>query len=71
MSLIMMIALFPVLNGEFSVNVNFNVRHTERKRSAVPIDQALEKAYNKVTKEGQGVIGFTKQKEAVAKWSLV
>ena len=42
----------------------FNVRHTEKKCGAVPIDQALEKRMG-------GVIGFTKQKDTVAKWNLI
>ena len=62
--------MFPLLYEEF-MQGNFNVRHTERKCSAVPIDQALEKEYNKVAKGKGGIIGFTKQKDTVAKWNLI
>ena len=41
---------------------SFLFTHTHRKRSAVPMDQALEKEYNKVAKGKWGVIGFSKQK---------
>ena len=58
--------MFLLLYEEF-VKRNFNVRHAERKCSAVPIDQVLEKEYNKVVKGKSGVIGFTKQKDTVAK----
>ena len=37
---------------------SFVVRHSHRKCSAVPMDQALEKEYNKDAKEKGGVIGF-------------
>ena len=49
---------------------SFVVRHTNRKCSAVPMDQALEKEYNKVAKWNGWVIGFSKQKGTVAKWNL-
>ena len=47
------------------------MRHTSRKGSAVPMDQALEKAYNKPAKSSAGIIGFTRRKEAVCKWNLI
>ena len=50
---------------------DFVVRHTSRKGSAVPMDQALEKAYNKPAKSSAGIIGFTRRKEAVCKWNLI
>ena len=37
----------------------------------MPIDQALEKAYNKPAKDPGGIIGFTRKKESVAKWNLI
>ena len=43
------------------------MRHSSRKNSDVPMDQALEKAYNKPKKSSVGVIGFTRRKEAVCK----
>ena len=50
---------------------DFVVRHTSRKGSAVPMDQALEKAYNKPAKSSSGIIGFSRRKEAVCKWNLI
>ena len=47
------------------------VRPTHRKCSAIPMEQALEKEYNKVAKGKGGVIGFSKQKGTVAKWNLI
>ena len=47
------------------------MRHSSRKGSAVPMDQALEKAYNKRAKSSSGIIGFTRRKEAVRKWNLI
>ena len=45
---------------------DFVVHHTTRKGSAVPMDQALEKACNKVAKSQSGIIGFSQRKQAVA-----
>ena len=44
------------------VNGDFVVRHSPRKDSAVPMDQALEKVYNKPTKSSAGIIGFTRER---------
>ena len=44
---------FPLIYGEFMEKGSFVVRHTHQKCSAVPIDQALEKEYNKAGK-GKG-----------------
>lgn len=41
---------------------NFSVRHTSRKCSVVPIDQALEKEYNKVAKGTGGIVGLINKK---------
>ena len=49
----------------------FVVRHTSRRASAVPMDQALEKAYNKPAKSHAGVVGISRRKEAVSRWNLV
>lgn len=43
------------------------VKHTKRSASALTVDQALEKAYNKPVKGPSCVIGITKRKEAVLK----
>ena len=47
------------------------MRHSSRKGSAVLMNQALEKAYNKPAKSSAGIIGFTRRKEAVCKWKLI
>ena len=52
------------------LNRDFAVRHSSRKGSAVPMDHALEKAYNKPAKSSAGIIGFTRRKEAACKWNL-
>ena len=56
---------FPRLHASF-LQGDFVVHHTVRRDSAVPMDQALEMAYNKPAKGPGGVIGFTRQKESVA-----
>ena len=61
---------FPILYEEFRKG-NFVVHHTKRKSSGMPIDQALEKEYNKPAKGPGGVIGITRKKESVAKWNLL
>ena len=42
-----------------------------RKCSAIPVDLALEKEYNKNGKGKGGIIGFTREKEVVAKWNII
>ena len=49
---------------------DFVVHHTTTKRGALPMDQALEKAFNKVAKSQSGIIGFSRRKQAVAKWNI-
>ena len=44
--------------------------HTLRHGSVVGFDMALEKCYNKPAKVAGGIIGMTRQKEAVALWNL-
>ena len=61
---------FPLLHSNFESN-GFVVRHTSRKGSGMPMDQALEKAYNKVSKGPGGVIGITKNKSAIARWNII
>ena len=60
---------FPLLyesfvNGGFVVNRN-------RHGSGTPMDQALERVYNKTAKGEGGVSGFTRRKEAVALWNIL
>ena len=38
---------------------------------AVPMNQALEKAYNKPAEGQDGIVGFTRRKEAVAQFNLI
>ena len=57
----------PIYLNEF-MKGDFCVQHSKRPCSAVPIDQALEKAYNKTANGKSGIIGITAQKAAVANW---
>ena len=50
---------------------DFTVKLSKRKCSAIPVDQALEKEYNKNAKGKGGIIGFTREKEVVAKWNII
>ena len=52
---------YPDLYASF-MEGDFTVHHTTRKESAVPMDQALEKAYKKVAKSQSGIIGFSRRK---------
>ena len=61
---------YPELQSEF-IEGRFVVRHTGRSGSGVPMDQALEKEYNKTSKASGGIIGITKRKEAVAQWCII
>ena len=53
--------LHPKLFEAFN-QVYFVVNHTSRRVSSVPVDQALEKAYNKPAKGPGGFIGLTRKK---------
>ena len=59
---------FPKIYQSFLIG-DFVVRHSSRKGNAVPMDQVLEKAYNKPAKSSAGIIGFTQRKEVVCKWN--
>ena len=48
---------FPLLYKSFKQS-DFAVHHTECKASGVPMDQALEKKYNKQAKGQGGIIGI-------------
>ena len=61
---------FPTIYNEF-VKGNFVVNFTSRKGSSVPMDQALEKSYNKPAKGKSGIIGITRRKEAVAQYDII
>ena len=57
--------------GDCFMKGGFVVKHTTRSASAVPMDEALEKAYNKPAKGQSGIIGFSRHKEAVCKWNII
>ena len=61
---------FPRIYESF-VEGGFVVRQTAKCGSAVPMDQALEKEYNKLAKGQGGFIGFSPRKEAVAQWNII
>ena len=61
---------FPKMYQSF-LNRDFVVRHFSRKCSAVPMDQALKKAYNKPAKSSAGITGFTRRKETVCRCNLI
>ena len=60
----------PMLHKSFC-DGNFVVHHTTRRGSGMPMDQALEKEYNKKAKGPGGIIGVTSKEESVAKWNLI
>ena len=60
----------PILYQSFCAG-DFVVHHTTRKYSGMPMDQALEKEYNKKAKDAGGIIGITRREESVAKWNLI
>ena len=47
------------------------MRQSSMEGSAIPMDQALEKAYNKPAKSSTVIIGFTRRKEAICKGNLI
>ena len=61
---------FPSIYESFQKG-GFVVKHTVRHGSGVPMDQALEKEYNKPAKGPGGIIGITRRKEAVCKWNII
>ena len=61
---------FPALYHSFQ-NGQFVVRHTLRRGSAVPMDEALEQSYNKPVKAAVGIIGITRRKETACKWNII
>ena len=44
----------------------FVVRHSKRKASAVPMDQALEKASNKPAKSNSEIVGISRRKDTMS-----
>ena len=61
---------FPKIYDSFLAG-GFVVSQTRRRGSKLPMDQALEKQYNKPAKGQSGIIGFSRRKEAVCKWNIV
>ena len=62
--------VFPEIHAEFSQG-RFVVIQTKRCGSGIPINQVLEKEYNKPAKGPGGVTGFSNRKEAVVQWNLI
>ena len=52
-------------------NGGFVVAQSLRRGSGIPMDQALEKQYNKPAKGPTGIMGFSRRKEAVCKWNII
>ena len=61
---------FPVIYSSF-ISGGFVVKQTLKSGSGVPMDQALEKAYNKPAKGPSGIIGVSRKKESVCKWNII
>ena len=61
---------FPEIYKEFQRRF-FVVNFKKTCASAVPTDQALEKAYNKPAKGQGSITGFKRRKEAVAQVNLI
>ena len=61
---------FPSIYSSF-ITGGFVVKQTSRSGSAVPMDQDLEKAYNKPAKGPSGIIGVSRKKETVCKWNII
>ena len=61
---------FPDLYRHFK-NGHFVCRMTNRSNSCIGFDQALEKSYNYTSKASGGVIGYTKEKKAIALWDIL
>ena len=50
---------------------DFTVKHTANSESRVPLDQDLEKEYNKSPKSLSRTMGYTRGKESVLKWNII
>ena len=61
---------FPELWEGF-IDGCFVFHQSLQRGSGIPMDQTLEKQYNKLTKSSSGVIGFTRRKEAVCRWNII
>ena len=61
---------FLAINESFTAG-GFVVRHTKGKANAFPMDQALEKAYNKPEKNNSGVFGISRRNNTVCLWNII
>ena len=61
---------FPMIYSAF-LEGDFTVKHTASCGSSVPLDQALEKEYNRSAKSSCRIVGFTRRKESVLKWNII
>ena len=61
---------FPMIYSAF-LEIDFTIKHTANSGSGVPLDQALEKEYNKYRKGPSGIIGYTRRKGSNLKWNTI
>ena len=61
---------FPMIYSPF-LEGDFTVKHTASCGSGVPLDQALEKEYNRSAKSSCRIVGFIRRKESVLKWNII
>ena len=61
---------FPMACKNF-LEGDFTVKHTTSSESGVPLDQSLEKEYNKSAKSFSRTIAYTRGKESVLKWNII
>ena len=61
---------FPMIYSAF-LEIDFTIKHTANSGSGIPLDQALEKAYNKYRKGPSGIIGYTRRKGSNLKWNTI
>ena len=60
----------PMIYSAF-LEGDFTVKQTANSGRGVPLDQALEKEYNKSAKGPSGIIRYTRRKESVLKWNII
>ena len=56
------------------LEIDFTIKHTANSGSGIPLDQALEKEYNKYNKYRKvpsGIIGYTRRKGSNLKWNII
>ena len=56
------------------LEIDFTIKHTANSGSGIPLEQALEKEYNKYNKYRKGpsgIIGYTRRKGSNLKWNII